>query len=160
MIRNLLLAFIPILGLILGYLLRKIAQEEVEPGKNYLTSLRKMILFAMVIVLVYNAEISILNMVLFLIGVATARMIRIRYIYIGIATAASLQFDMEMMILLIALASIYGLPFGTQMIKKDAIKTIIKNAVLYGLPFLLLLTHLSNNNLISIFAAGTLFLRE
>ena len=160
MLINIFLVIIPLLGLILGYILRKIAQEEIEPGRNYLTFLRKIILFAMVILLLYNAEISILNMVIFLIGIVIARMIRIRYIYIGIAIVASLQFDMEMMILLTALTSVYGLPFGTQIAEKRWQTALARHAILYILPLLLMWIPLPYQSWLPAFAAGTLFLRE
>jgi len=157
---RLLVILIPLLGLIFGYILRKIAPDEAEQGKKYFFRGRQLILFMLMLTLLWITPITFPMSIAFVVGIISAKLLRLRYLYLGIAAVATFTASHEQALLIAALLFLYGLPFGTQMIKKDPRPALAKHAVLYLLPFILLTTPFSSSPLLSAFTAGTLFLRE
>ena len=158
------LVIIPLLGLIFGYILRKIAPEELKQGEKYFLFLRKILLFIIVILLIDKISLSLPIILVFLAGMIPAVFLRLRYLYLGLAIVSALQFPHERMLLILAIICIYGLPFGTQKITNHPAKTIIIHTILYLLPLLILLLpqgiFLVQSQWLPVFAAGALFLRE
>ena len=158
--KTLLISLFPLLGLVVGYLLRKIASEELQQGKPYFLLLRRVLLFLLTVTLLLAIPLSLPTGIAFIIGIIIAKVLRVRYLYLGCAAVASLSLAPETMLFVIAVLFLYGFPFGTQMITKNPVTSIIKHAIPYLIPFLLLLTLFASHTLLPAFVAGTLFLRE
>lgn len=156
MFKLILVSLIAFTGLIFGIILRKIAAEEIEPGKKYFIIAQKLLLFIMVFAFLYYIKINILSVLLFVIGYLLSYLMKYRYLYLGIASLLSLLIKSEFPIIINSIIFLYGLPYGSLM-KED--KKIIQNAVLYVIPLTLLLI---KPNLISVeyylfsFIAGAL----
>mgnify|MGYP001605920179 CR=1 FL=1 len=157
---RLLLLLFPLLGLLAGYLLRKIAAEEAEQGKKYFLFTRQILLFIIMILLVRTTSLSLPILGVFLAGIFCAYVIRLRYLYLGMLAVAAFTMTPEWTLLFLSLMILYGLPFGTQLITKKPCAVLGKYIVLYLLPLLLLLTPFATSSLFPVFVAGTLFLRE
>ena len=157
---NYFLVLIPLLGLIFGCILAKIAKEEVKMGGRYFLIFRRLILFILVIGLLFLAPFSVNSLVGFLVGFGVSFLLRWRYLYLGLAVFASFQGSVEFLVFMVSMAFIYGLPFGSQMNGKAYLNSIFRCFVLYLIPFVLLFVPFSVGSILPAFAAGTLFLRE
>ena len=157
---RLLLLLFPLLGLIAGFLLRKIAAEEAEQGKKYFLQTRQLLLFIIMILLVRTTSLSLSILAVFLAGIACAYVIRLRYLYLGLLAVATLTMMPELALLFLALMVLYGLPFGTQLVTKRPYAVLFRHSILYLLSLLLLWTPLATSSLFPVFVAGTLFMRE
>lgn len=157
---RLLTALIPFLGIILGYILRRIAPQEADQGKKYFRKTQQVLLFIVVIVLLWTSPLTITTALTFIVGIIVAKIIRFRYLYLGGASVVTIAMAKETALLILTLIFLYGLPFGTQTIKKNPTSTFVRNAILFLIPFILIATHFSSSSLLSPFIAGALFLRE
>ena len=154
------LLIIPLVGLIFGFLLRKIAPEEVAPGRRYFLLLQRTLLLLICLLLLWMSPFSLVSLLVFLVGFGLSFFLRVRFLYLGLVMLASLSMSLDIAFLITSLTLLYSLPFGTQMKTKDPVRAVIFHAVLYFLPFLLLLMPVTLPPFFLAFVAGTLFLRE
>ncbi|MEK6840118.1 MAG: hypothetical protein AABX72_04185, partial [Nanoarchaeota archaeon] len=150
----------PFIGLILGYVLRRIAPEEANQGKKYFIKTQQIILFLLVIVLLWISPLTITTAIAFIVGILIAKLIRFRYLYLGGASVATMMITKETALLVLTLIFLYGLPFGTQVIKKNPTSAVVRHAILFAIPFVLLVTPFASSPLLSPLIAGALFLRK
>jgi len=124
------LGFLSFSGILFGLLLRKIAKEEIKPGKKYFSVLMKICLIIISLILMYNFKISWT----ILIGILLAYFIPFNYLFL------SLSFIIINDFLLFIILFIFGLPYGT-LIKDN--KKILKELILYLIPIILLINNLN-----------------
>lgn len=124
---KLLIPIIAFSGFLIGLLLRKIAEDELKPGKKYFKILEKTILLIIIISLLYLTK----DYFHLFIGVITGFILAFilgRYLFLGLAATISLS-----NLLIITLIFIYGISFTA--LKKHK---ILKNLIFF-IPLLILL---------------------
>ena len=150
------LSIISFIGLLIGILLAKLSPEELKPGKKYFILLKKIILIAIVISIIYYSKLSLFGL---FIGAFIGYFFKKEYFYFGLALVVSLQLT-KFNILLASLIFIYSLPYGT-LLKKNIIKEININLALFLLPLLFLINnlYLSYDSLLSSFIISALIVK-
>lgn len=96
-------------------------------------------------------------------GFFTAKKWRKRYFYLGLAMVMAVLLETtEAAVIIGSLIFVYGLPFGSTKIQKGKWKEIGMHAILFAIPFLLLVMRSSirHHYLILAFIAGAVLLRE
>ncbi len=142
--QELLIILISFLGLVIGSWLAFLTPEEFNSGKKYFISLKKTTLFILVIIFLLPTFNIIYTVILFIIGVLTAKFFRKIYFYLGLALALSFFISVEFSLLTSSLIFIFGLPHGTLHAreylkdKKKLIKLLIFQLILFLLPSLTL----------------------
>jgi hypothetical protein len=150
-------ALVPLLGLIIGVLLRTLAAGELRDGKPYFLWMRRVVLLLMVIGLLWKVPFSLFTVVLFVIGLGVGTILRFRYLYLGLAVVSVFSGHSEMLLFMLAMVFLYGLPFGTHVVDRF---DVVRHGILYLLPFLLLFISFDSSSFLPAFVAGALFLRD
>lgn len=149
--------FIPLvsfLGLVVGIILAKVSPEEMKPGKKSFQAMRILTLFLLIAALLYYSG---LNLYLLAIGLALGLFVRLGYLYLGAALAGALMMSRESLLIVSSLVFIYGMPYGSllESQKKITLQKLLSFALVFAIPFLLLLSQLKPGHILSL-AAGLL----
>lgn len=149
--------FIPLvsfLGLVVGIILAKVSPEEMKPGKKSFQAMRILTLFLLIAALLYYSG---LNLYLLAIGLALGLFVRLGYLYLGAALAGALMMSRESLLIVSSLVFIYGMPYGSllESQKKITLQKLLSFALVFAIPFLLLLSQLKPSHILSL-AAGLL----
>jgi len=126
------LAFI---GLLFGVLLASVAKEELKAGRKYFIIFYKSLIFVLIILFLYLAEINIW-LVGIVFGVIFGLYFKNLYFYLGLGMFASLNIYVAFLVFFI------GLPYGTLIYdKKRNLYMILASLVLFFVCSLLLLVN-------------------
>tara|TARA_Y100000310_G_scaffold138709_1_gene137734 strand:- start:150 stop:662 length:513 start_codon:yes stop_codon:yes gene_type:complete len=132
------LAVYGFLGLIMGYLLAKIAPEEMAPGRKYFTKALAFVAIAMGVSLILfsTANLTPLNALILAItvlGVISGLFYEDIYLMLGLGIAAASTIKLG--IILASLIFVYGMLEGSLKRKKNI---IFRNGIAYFAPIFLL----------------------
>jgi len=135
-----LVPLVAFLGCIAGALLKQWIPEELKKGATYFVWLEKILLVILCVSLLSIAFTnSMMSYVFFVLGIAATFIVKEPYLYFGFALSG-LDFFAAVVVFL------FGIPYGEK-------KSIVKNALLFATPFLLLLWPVNVHQLL-LFAAG------
>ncbi|MEK6861566.1 MAG: hypothetical protein AABY07_06355 [Nanoarchaeota archaeon] len=157
MINLILISLLGFTGSIFGVILKRIAQEEIGPGKKYFNIMQRLFLFILLVAFLYHIKLGIFSIILFIIGYLISSLVRYKYLYLGIASALSLLINSEFPLLVNSIIFLYGLPYGS-LLKNNS--KLIQNLILYIIPLvsLLIKTQLIDvQSYLFAFIAGSLF---
>ena len=123
-------------GLFVGYILARIAKEEVKQGKKYLLALKNTVEIISGLAFLYLVWGDLTLLASFAIGLILCLIIRREFFYLGLVVALSLYLEKEGFLLIASLVFIYACMYGC-LIDRSKKKTSLVNFSLYLLPFLL-----------------------
>ena len=122
-----LIPIIVFLGFIAGYLLKKYIPEEQKDAKPYLYWAEKILLLILISFLLYTSfSFSFVLVLLLILGILVGLRVKELYLYLGFAL-------LSLELVSVVLAFIFGMVKGQK-------KHMLRTAVFFFLPFLLLLT--------------------
>jgi hypothetical protein len=135
------ITIIAFLGFVAGAILKSAVPEEQKPGKKYMVIAGKVILAVLAVYIIITfLSTDLTGILFFIIGLLVGTYFRRPYFYLGLAM---LNFNFIITVLVFSFGIIYGN------------KRIISNAILFSIPFLVLLTPLNTTYPI-LFAGGGL----
>lgn len=146
--------FVPLvsfLGLVAGMILAKVSPEEMGPGKRFFRVMRLSIILLLGVMLLYYSE---MNLILLAIGIAIGFFLRLGYLYLGAAIVGALLASREALLMISSLVFMYGLPYGTllESSKRMGTKRMLLFALVFAIPFLLLLLPIGSSHILSLTA--------
>ncbi len=142
-----LISLIAFSGILIGKLIAYLSDDEIKQGNIYFHTTKKITLFAIFVFLALTISFSLTNIVAFIAGLFLSYLFKINYSWLGLGLASSLT--NPNIIIISTLIFIHGLTYSALN------KSLIKEAVLFSLPFTLLLTPISNIFLASL-ASGAI----
>lgn len=144
-----LISLIAFSGLLIGKLIAYLSGDEIKQGKIYFYTTKKITLFAIFVFLALTISISLTNIIAFISGLFLSYLFKINYSWLGLGLASSLT--NPNILIISTLIFIHGLTYSALN------KSFIKEAVLFSLPFSLLLTPISNILLTSLASGAILY---
>jgi len=149
-----LIPIISFLGSIIGIALKKLAKEEIKFGKfgpKYFVWMKRILLLIIILTTLSFTENYFLLIPTIIAGFIIAIFLS-EYLFLGTALTFAFSKSNEILILIASLIFLYGLPYGSML--KRIRKEHIYIAVLFFIPFLLLLTNINQDFLIGFIAGG------
>ena len=145
---------IAFMGVSIGILLKKIAEEEIKFGKfggRYFIWMKRITLVLLIIFMLYYSA----NYLYLFIGVIIGIIISIflnEYLFLGLSMAASFP-DKNMLLVSSSLIFLYGLPYGS-LFRKMRLNHILLIALLFFIPLLLLFFDINQSLIIGLSCGG------
>ena len=158
MLKILLIAVLALIGLFIGFILSRLAKDEIRPGKKYLSLLQAVTSMAIVIGIALEVSQSLSSYLIgsFIAGLVVSLFLRIKYLALGIAVFASASIQSQLFLFICLAAFLYGLPAGSLIYKRISRELWIRSA-LFLVPAVILLFDASQYaDYLLAFAAGSL----
>ena len=151
-----LVSLISFLGVVVGFILNKLAKEEIKFGKfgaRYFVWMKRIILIALIIIAAYFTKNIALVLSFFIIGFILSIFLS-EYFSLSFAMLLGFLNGNKLLILIASLVFLYGLPYGSMLrrIKKEHFLILL----FFFLPLLLIFININQDILIGLIAGGCL----
>ena len=147
---------VSLLGIFCGFLLKKIAREEIKFGKfgsRYFVWMKRIILSLIIIIVLYFTKSVPLVIFTAVLGFILSSFLS-EYLFLGTALVFSFIAGKEMLITMASLIFLYGLPYGS-MLRRFEVKHL-SIILLFFLPFILLAVDVDSSVMIGLTSGGCL----
>ena len=148
-----LIAVVAFSGLIIGFIINKFVEEELDHGKKYFIALRKIMILAIISVFLYY---SYDRYIALLLGIISGYFLRKEYFYLGMGLVGGFSIAKE---LIAGIVFIYGISYSAVNYKKLNYRRISSDFLYFAVPFLMYLIPFDFSTDAIAFAAGALFWR-
>mgnify|MGYP001582781392 CR=1 FL=1 len=145
---------IAFVGVFIGVLLKKIAQEEIKFGKfggRYFIWMKRIILVLLIIFMLYSSGSYLYLLLGLVIGLILGIFLN-EYLFLGLSMAAGFP-DRNMLLVSSSLIFLYGLPYGS-LFRKMRLNHILIITLLFFTPMLLLFFNVNQSLLVGLSAGG------
>ena len=150
-----LVPIIALFGILVGFILKRIANEEIKFGKfgsRYFIWMKRIILLLIIIIALYFTENITLVIVTAVLGFILSIFVN-EYLFLGTALLLGFLTGKEILILLASLIFLYGLPYGS-MLRRFAKEHLF--ILLFFVPFSLLFVDIDPAVIIGFSSGGLL----
>ncbi len=158
MLKYILIAVLALSSLLIGFLLNKVARDEIKPGRKYLLLLQTITSVAVTVGIAAEISPSLSAYVIasFITGLLVSLFLRIRYLSLGISAFASASVQSQLFLFICLATFLYGLPTGSLIARRQT-KAILTRSIMFLVPAAILLFDLSQYaSYLLAFSAGSL----
>ena len=130
-----LVILVAFLGLLAGKIIFYYTKDEYKSGLKYFRLIEKILIGVIVLVLLFSKP-SLWLFVYVLIGIVVGFFVKKVYLFLSLGLLSVLMLSNNLILLVAVLVFFFGIVYGT--VRQIKVKRIILNALIFFIPFLLL----------------------